>query len=158
MSINELEKRIATLEDIAAIKQLKARYCEVCDTGHDRARIVTLFAEDGIWEGGDFGTAVGHVAIGELFEGLHKTIAFCQHNSMNPIIEVDGNRAKARWNLWCPYSSRKTAEVRWLAAKYEDDHIKINGEWKYQHLRAFIQADEPLEKRWVNKFWMKPAS
>ena len=33
MELEELQKRITRLEDIEAIKQLKARYCEICD--HD---------------------------------------------------------------------------------------------------------------------------
>ena len=31
MDISELEKRITRIEDIEAIKQLKARYCDICD-------------------------------------------------------------------------------------------------------------------------------
>ena len=151
MSTGDLEKRIVTLEDIEAIKQLKARYCDVCDTGHNPDKVTTLFAEDGIWEGGDFGKAQGHAAIHKLFEGLHKLIAFCQHNALNPIIEVNGNRAKAAWNLLCPYTSRKNNETRWIAAKYEDDHVKINGEWKYQHLRAIILMHAPYGKSGANK-------
>jgi len=35
MKAEDLAQRIARLEDIESIKQLKARYCAVCDTGHD---------------------------------------------------------------------------------------------------------------------------
>jgi hypothetical protein len=45
----ELEKRITVLEDIEAIKKLKAR--AVCYDDHNPDKITTLFAEDGIWEG-----------------------------------------------------------------------------------------------------------
>jgi len=51
MDIGELEKRITVLEDIEAIKKLKARYCAVCDDNHNPEKITTLFAPDGIWEG-----------------------------------------------------------------------------------------------------------
>ena len=47
--------RITVLEDIEAIKQLKARYCAVCDDDHNHDMITTLFAADGIWEGADVG-------------------------------------------------------------------------------------------------------
>ena len=138
MSTDDLAKRIALIEDIEAIKRLKARYCAACDNGHDADKIAGLFTEDGIWEGGDFGKAVGHAAIRKLFERLHELISYCQHNAINPIIEVDGDRAKASWYLLCPYTSRKSNETHWIAANYEDDHVKIDGEWKYQHLRAII--------------------
>ena len=40
--IDELAKRITRLEDIEAIKQLKARYCEICDDNHDPDRVVAI--------------------------------------------------------------------------------------------------------------------
>ena len=35
MSTSDLEKRITVLEDIEAIKMLKARYCAICDDDHN---------------------------------------------------------------------------------------------------------------------------
>ena len=52
MDMAELERRLTRMEDIEAIKQLKARYCEICDDDHNPNRITTLFVEDGIWERG----------------------------------------------------------------------------------------------------------
>ena len=83
----ELEKRITRLEDIEAIKQLKARYCEICDDMHNPDRVASVFAEDAIWESADFGKAEGHEAIRELFRKFQSTFSFSQHNIMNPIIE-----------------------------------------------------------------------
>ena len=97
MDIAELEKRITICEDIEAIKQLKARYCAVCDDDHNPDKITTLFAEDGIWEGADVGCHAGHAAIRALFQSFKERISFSQHNVMNPIIEVNGNRAKGNW-------------------------------------------------------------
>jgi hypothetical protein len=45
-----LEERIRRLEDIQAIRELKARYCDICDADHDADRIVELFTADGVWE------------------------------------------------------------------------------------------------------------
>ena len=87
MELSELEKRITRLEDIEAIKQLKARYCDICDDLHNPDRIASVFAEDGIWEGGEFGQAKGHEAIRHLFSGFRDQFSFSQHNIMNPIIE-----------------------------------------------------------------------
>jgi SnoaL-like domain len=89
MSKNDIEKRITVLEDIEAIKRPKARYCAICDDDHNPDKIATMFAEDGIWEGGDFGRAQGHQAIRKLFEGFQRLISFSQHNLMNPNIEVE---------------------------------------------------------------------
>jgi hypothetical protein len=151
MASTDLEKRIARLEDIEAIKQLKAVYCDICDDDHNPDRIVKIFAEDGIWEGAGFGKAQGHAAIRDLFQGFQKLIKFSQHNIFNPRIEVDGNRAKGIWYLVGPFTFHQGNEARWIACRYEDDYVKINGEWKYQHLRAIIRVNAPYATGWAEK-------
>jgi SnoaL-like domain len=151
MSANDLEKRITVLEDIEAIKRLKARYCAICDDDHNPDKIATVFAEDGIWEGGEFGKAQGHQAIRKLFEGFQRLIRFSQHNLMNPIIEVESDRAKGIWYLMGPFTFREKNDAKWLAARYEDDYVKVDGEWKHKHLRAIIRMAAPYEKGWANK-------
>ena len=37
----------------------------------------------------------------------------------------------------------------WLAARYEDDYAKINGEWKFKHLRAIGRMSAPYETGWA---------
>jgi hypothetical protein len=148
MDMKELEQRLTRLEDIEAIKQLKARYCEICDDDHNPERITSVFAEDGIWEGKDFGTAKGHPAIRDLFRGFQKLIKFSQHNVMNPIIEVDGNRAKGSWYFTGPFTFHEKNEARWLILRYEDDYVKINGKWVYQHLRVFVRLNASHDKGW----------
>src|SRR5208337_4895135 len=59
MDLAEIERRLTRLEDIEAIKQLKARYCEICDDDHNPDRITLVFAEDGIWESAEFGNRQG---------------------------------------------------------------------------------------------------
>ena len=151
MTTEELDRRITILEDIEAIKKLKARYCAVCDDNHNPDMITTLFAEDGIWEGADIGAHRGHAAIRKLFESFRDRISFSQHNVMNPIIEVNGERAKGSWYFLGPFTFRKGNRAYWLAARYEDDYIKVNGEWKFQHLRAIGRMTAPYEKGWADK-------
>jgi hypothetical protein len=63
MDTVELAKRITILQDIEAIKKLKAEYCDICDDDHNQDRIVTIFVRDGIWEGEGVGYAKGHAEI-----------------------------------------------------------------------------------------------
>ena len=137
--LTDLEQRITRLEDIEAIKQLKARYCEICDDMHNPDRITSLFAEDGIWESADFGKAQGHAAIRELFQGFQKMFSFSQHNITNPIITVDGNRATGVWYIMGPWTHTDDGREIWMTARYDDDYVKIGGAWKYQHLRAAVR-------------------
>jgi len=139
MDMSELEKRITRLEDIEAIKQLKVRYSHICDDDHNPDTIASVFAEDGIWESGDFGIAKGHDEIRDLFRNFRKMFNFSQHNMMNPLIEVNGNRATGVWYIMGPWTYTENNEEKWLALRYDDDYVKINGEWKYQHLRVALR-------------------
>jgi hypothetical protein len=139
MNMAELEQRITRLEDIEAIKQLKALYCDICDDMHNPDRIASVFAEDAIWESDDFGKAEGHDAICELFRGFQKMFSFSQHNIMNPRIEINGNRATGIWYIMGPWTHSEDDKKIWMTARYDDDYVKIDGEWKYQHLRAAVR-------------------
>lgn len=139
MDLAALEARITRLEDIEAIKQLKARYCEICDDDHNPETVKTVFADDGIWESEDFGKATGHEEISKLFANFRKMFNFSQHNIMNPIINVDGDRATGMWYIIGPWTLTEGNKETWMALRYDDEYVKINGEWKYSHLKVALR-------------------
>ncbi len=145
----DLETRITRLEDIEAIRQLKARYCEICDADHDPDQIVTIFTEDGVWEGEGIGRAEGHAALRKLFEGFREAISFSQHMVQNPIIEVDGNTATGRWYFFGMFTYYNGNQKRWQAARYHEDYEKVDGTWKIKHLRI----REPVMSARYEKGW-----
>ena len=75
MSVDELAQRLQVLEDIEAIKKVKAEYCAHCDNGYNPDGIAELFAEDGVWDGGVdvFGKYDGREAIRKFFTGATKS-------------------------------------------------------------------------------------
>lgn len=151
MDTAELENEIIGLRDIEAIKQLKAEYCDICDDDHNQDRIVSIFAEDGIWEGKGVGLAKGHAEIRTLFKGFEEAISFSQHNVFNPRIRVDGDTAHGIWYFLGPFTFRDGDRQVWLAARYEDDYVKIDGTWKIQHLRAHGRMAAPYEEGWASR-------
>ena len=88
-----------------SIKQLKARYCEICDDDHNPGLITSIFTRDGVWEGEGIGRAQGHAEIRTLFKGFQKAIKFSQHMVQNPIIEIDGPEASGRWYFFAHLST-----------------------------------------------------
>ena len=149
MDTAALEKRITRIEDLESIKQLKAAYCDICDDDHNPDRITGIFAKDGIWEGDGFGKAEGHAAIRDLFKKFQQRISFSQHQVMNPIIKVDGDTATGIWYFFGPFTFYQNNQAKWLSARYEDDYIKINGEWKIRHLRAKGRMATNYEESWA---------
>jgi ketosteroid isomerase-like protein len=64
--MSTLEERVRVLEDIEAIRKLKARYCAACDDNHNAETLGTLFAEDASWEATNMGRADGRPAIQKM--------------------------------------------------------------------------------------------
>ena len=154
----ELQRRIAVLEDIEAIKRLKAEYCDICDSKHDQDRIVGIFTADGIWESKGVGRAGGYAELRKLFKSFAERISFSQHNVFNPRIEVNGNQAHGTWYFLGPFTFRKDNRALWLAARYEEDYVKIDGVWKFQHLRAIGRMAAPYESGWAAPGKTRPFS
>jgi hypothetical protein len=152
----ELQRRLTIIEDVEAIKRLKAEYCDICDDKHDQDRIVTIFAADGIWEGKGVGRAEGHAELRKLFKSFEERISFSQHNVFNPRITVNGNQAHGIWYFLGPFTFRKENKALWLAARYEDDYVKIDGVWKFQHLRAIGRMAAPYETGWAAPAKVRP--
>ena len=133
-SLDELAERLQRVEDLEAIKQLKARYCEICDDDHNPDRIVTIFTEDCVWDGRGIGHAEGHAGLRELFEGFQKAMSFTQHMAMNPRIELHGDTAEGVWDFLGPFTFRNPEKTRWQVARYRERYVRSAGEWKIQHL------------------------
>lgn len=135
----DLEQRIARLEDIESIRQLKATYCEICDDSHDPDRIVTIFTDDAIWEGRGIGKATGHDELRALFQGFQNMMDFTQHMTMNPRIAIDGDAATGTWYFFGPFRFRATenspAIAKWQAARYHEKYQRVVGVWKIKHLK-----------------------
>jgi SnoaL-like domain len=151
MDLEGIDRRLTRLEDIEAIKQLKARYCEICDDDHNPERITSVFAADGVWESAEFGTGRGHAEIRKLFRGFQELIEFSQHNVMNPIIEVHGDKATGEWYFMGPFKFRANQQARWLALQYKDEYVKLNGQWKYKHLRVNLRLSVPYDEGWAKQ-------
>ena len=130
----DLETRITRLEDLEAIKQLKARYCEICDDNHDPDRITALFTEDGIWEAKGIGEAKGHAEIRKLFQRFQKAIRFSQHMTMNPLIEVAGETATGTWYFFGPFTMEQDNQALWQACRYHESYRKVQGKWLIERL------------------------
>ena len=148
-----LEQQVARLTAIEDIKQMKALYCSYCDKGYDPEGIASLFVEDGIWDGADFGRHVGVPAIKEFFRGVSSDIIFAGHLVLNPIITVDGDTANGKWWLIMPCTTNLEGkkEARWLAAEYDDDYVKVDGRWLFKHLRLDLKFFAPYLDGWVDQ-------
>ena len=67
--------------------------------------------------------------------------SFSQHNIMNPHHRVSTETAPRVSGIsWVRGRMPKTTMRNWLALRYDDDYVKVNGgSGKYQHLRVVLR-------------------
>ncbi|KAI9026708.1 hypothetical protein DFJ74DRAFT_766063 [Hyaloraphidium curvatum] len=152
-TLADLARRVARLEDAEAIKALKARYCAACDRGYDADAIASMYAEDGIWDGGrTFGRKVGREAIRKHFQGAAGRISIARHQVMNPDVRVseDGSEAEGEWLLFQPCTDSE-AGAAWLAATYHDRYVKVAGKWLFKETVIDVAFYTPYKEGWGEK-------
>ena len=131
-----VEARLARLEAIEAIRELKARYADVCDTGYDPVRMRPFFTEDAVWDGGPrFGRYEGVDAICEFFAGISGTIVWALHYMVAPIVEVlgDGRTASGSWYLLepCTIVADDGPTAVLITGTYADRYRREEDGWKF---------------------------
>ena len=132
MCVLELEQRIQCLEDIEAIKQLKARWWFSCDT-RDTAGMRACFDENNFEI--DFGF-IGRFTDMDAFIAVFKSLA-CHpthvdmHHGTAPEIEMTGpDTATGRWRMRFQLLETANRQVQLMSGYYEDVYARVNGEWK----------------------------
>jgi bile-acid 7alpha-dehydratase len=129
--LSELEKRIRVMEDIEAIKNLKAKYFRCVDKKLWE-EMETVLTEDAV---ADYGMGIellhGRKAIIEfLKKNLGRDSMITVHQGHNPEIEIiSDTTARGIWVLNDRLIIQTIATLNgWRY--YEDEYVKVNGEWK----------------------------
>jgi len=129
MTLEELEKRVKILEDIEEIKKLHINYVYLlCDLQWDE--MLDCFAENATLDLMDQGVRQGKKEIGEVFHNvLAKMIKRTDgHFVGQPVISVDGDKAKGYWILYLFFAE---PEVKWVQGRQDCEYVKVNGKWKF---------------------------
>lgn len=142
-TLESLARRVQRIEDLDAIKRVKARYLNACDA-QDPESAKSCFAE------GEVSIDMGHVGIlktRDEFAALYKA-AGCHpfvldmHHGTNPEIDfVDDTHAKGLWALSYRNINTKDKTVTFLSLVYHDEYQKFGSQWKITSSRSdFKQA------------------
>ena len=57
---------------------------------------------------------------------------FAIHYVMNPIIEVDGDRATGIWYLLEPCTFAKGKQAAQAPLRYDEEYVKVGSQWKFK--------------------------
>ena len=147
--MRSIEERLLRLEDESEIKVLKAKYCEHCDNSYDADGIASLFVEQGLWDGAFMGRFEGREEIRAHFKGVTEVMGFAIHHVMNPIIEIDGNKAKGQWYLWQPCVGGRKQRGLWFAARYRETYIRTDEGWRFKEMIIYPKMYAPYDGGWA---------
>jgi SnoaL-like protein len=135
-----LEAKIQYLLDLEEIKQLKYQYCRLNDGGWARqpkshqGPSADLFTEDGVWDGRPLVIAKGREEIRKLFAGM-AALPMAYHAVMNPMIEINGDNAKAHWHLIAGgIALDGTSMISFYG--YEDEYVRMPEGWRIKLMRV----------------------
>lgn len=155
-----LEQRLRRVEDIAEIQRLKATYGRLTDARYDRDGIVAipklealageiadLFSEAAVWDGGKgLGLSTGRDAIYRRF--CEPTLRFSLHYFVKPEIEVEGDRARGRWDILAPCTTQDHRPL-WMAGYEDDEYLRVEGRWLHSAMRLTVVFMAPHDRGWA---------
>lgn len=149
-SIEGLLRRVDALESEREIRRLMAEYQDARDFGMGQgAFIANLFTADGIWEGVDrlaeaLGSHEGREAIERRFSA---PLPFSVHFLTNEAITVEGDIALGTWRFL--QTAVYKGQAVWIAGRYRNDFVRVEGQWKFRHVRIEGIFVTPYEDGWV---------
>jgi len=152
-------------EDRAMIEDLQARYMFALDFG-DADAYASTFTVDGVLNHGG-GEAKGRDAIRNyILENRKRTEAqkakdtsglrpaAGRHNISNIVIKVNGNNAvgRAYWFHVGNNNAKRAAELDSFG-HYEDEMVKVNGQWLFSKRRIYNEQAEKRAATGGNPAW-----
>ena len=157
-TLESLEKRIQFLEDLEAIKKMKAYYGHLCDERYGKGKdelkalaekITNLFTDDAVWDGGPkFGIQRGRKEIYDYF--ANPAINFGLHFFVKPNLTIEGNKANGRWYLLMPGTTKDNTPF-WLAGFEDDEYVKKTGQWLHSYMKMIPVFFTPYDEGWVKQ-------
>jgi len=133
----DLAARLRVLEDIEAIRRLKARYFLACDRKDPAAMRDCFVPGDLLIDYGPVGTFHRRDALVEVFERLacHPHILEMHHGA-NPVIDiVDEQHARGTWALHYQQVDTRQRRLTQLGGVYDDEYRKDGGQWRISRTR-----------------------
>ena len=162
--VRELEAKVQELSDREAIRDLRYRYHEyINDARFDE--IGDLFSDDGEVNFGHLGTAHGRDEIRRFFGGLRASagnggaadwqprLSRVRQFIHNHMVEVDGDHAHGFAYLEAKPVYKGESYV--VAARYDDDYVRQNGQWKFARMALMPYFMVPLKEGWAQDDLLK---
>jgi len=173
----KLEARLSRLEraaDIVEIQMLQAKYMNAIESmrfdvvyeevlAHDHPEVYFEMCEMGAFVGPEsvknfLTTIAGRNPTGGMapMPGVLATLFIA---TPRVVFRKDGERAKAQWHVFGPHSmyvspypgDERKLTAYWFCGKYDNEFIKVNGEWKMLKMHAIMWFRSPYDEGWIKQ-------
>jgi ketosteroid isomerase-like protein len=150
MTLKELEKRVAALEDIEDIKKLHREYL-FWFNNQQWEEMIDCFAENATAEIGAHGLRRGKEEITKLFKiNIANRVTSWKggHFVTQPVISIDGDKATGHWllHIFVFHTQTPTGpSYKWTQGRYDCEYAKVNGKWKFSSLKFTNPWPEKLD-------------
>ena len=162
LELAELRLLVQDLRDERAIAHLMYRYVRACDETKDAARIASYFTDDAVWEGqgnfAEFGATRGREAIQRMFVENPQILPMTAHFVTNAVITLSLDRQSGcgEWHCLEAATLRDEKAQVWIAARYNNDFQKVEGDWKFSHIRYRDSFVCTYEAGWLKERYVSP--
>lgn len=145
MGIEKIEDTVRKLADENAIRDLARRYAHYV-WRKDVAGAIGLFTADGEMDTGDRPPIKGKAALAKAYEAMITGPDFLPFVH-NHIVELDGDAASGT----CYLDLRAAVEGKSMigAGYYDDEYLRVNGEWKFRSRKLTMNFFVPLSEGWT---------
>ena len=137
-----LRAEVRRLGSIEAVRRLTTEYMQAMHVARWEDA-VECFADDAVYDHGQLGCLNGKEAIREFY--LKFMVAFEEAGGWafdilsNPVIDVAGEKAEARWFLLTMLIDPDTQEAAWNVATLEYEYREFPSGWKIQNGRCISE-------------------
>jgi ketosteroid isomerase-like protein len=133
MNLEELEKRVRTIEDLEEIKKLHQKYINLMDNLRYKD-VVELFTDDASVVVRDSPVFRGKEGVTDIYVNmLGRRIERSEaHFVIEPDITIEGDTAKGTWLVYMLFSK---PAVEWVQGRNDAEYQKVDGKWKIKSMK-----------------------
>ncbi len=143
-SMDAMLRRLRDVEDIKTLRHKYSYGANIIDgQPGDLKAFAALFADDASFDVG-MGEAIGPAAIEAMMKELTTQWKCAMHYMLNPVIEVEGDRARGTFTGLFAFTSETNPTPVFLSNIYTDTYVRTRDGWKFQSVRVRMTFADPV--------------
>ena len=148
----DLARRLAELEALAAIRDAKARSVRAIDDSVSKAgapdAVRAYITADYRWSAAPFGTTENAAAHLEFLRQFRAKVSYTMQFLSGPVIDLDLAKGEAtgKWALWQPLTVKGESWI--LMGHSEDRAVRDADSWLLAETRLDVEVLAPWQSNW----------